>query len=313
MNTTGQGRALISITCATLLWGTTYPVIKFGLAELNIPPISYLTLRFSAALFALLPLLFIGRVRKEFIWSLPRIPILILGTLNGIAYTLQFSGQMFTSSGVATIMVNTYVLFTLLFGRMVLGKRITIQKKLAVLLGFIGVVVIALGDLIHLEEGSTSPLGVVLTLGTGFCAGLYVTYSEKVYELSYNGSPLSPVSIFFSSTVYTLLVIVLSGFILHDLPRFSSLHLIDSIPILYLGILCTSSAFILYLIAVRDVGAVNTAVFMLLQIIVSIGFSFVLLKEIPDRYMAIGAPLIFIAIYLTREVREKKGFESSSP
>jgi len=176
MNTTGQGRALISITCATLLWGTTYPVIKFGLAELNIPPISYLTLRFSAALFALLPLLFIGRVRKEFIWSLPRIPILILGTLNGIAYTLQFSGQMFTSSGVATIMVNTYVLFTLLFGRMVLGKRITIQKKLAVLLGFIGVVVIALGDLIHLEEGSTSPLGVVLTLGTGFCAGLYVTY-----------------------------------------------------------------------------------------------------------------------------------------
>jgi drug/metabolite transporter (DMT)-like permease len=299
MGTRERTRAVISITIATIFWGTTYPVVKFGLKEMHFAPLAFLSLRFAAAVLSLLPLLFVRRIRREVLWSLPRFPILLLGTLNGMANTLQFSGQVFTTSGVATIMINTYILFTLLFGRMFLGRKINNKKKLAVLLGFLGVVVIAMGDLINLKGGETSPYGVLLTLGAGVCAGLYVTFSEKVYDLRYGGERLSPVSIFFSSTVYSVSLIFLTGLLLNDLPRVSSLSVNDLFPVLYLGILCTSGSFILYLVAVRDVGAVNTAVFMLLQIVVSILASFLLLGEVPNLFMILGAPLIFLAIYLT--------------
>jgi drug/metabolite transporter (DMT)-like permease len=299
MGTQERTRAVLSITVATIFWGTTYPVIKFGLREMHLAPLAFLTLRFTAAVLSLLPLLFVKRIRRELLWSLPRFPILLLGTLNGIAYTLQFSGQVFTTSGVATIMINTYILFTLLFGRIFLGKKINRKQKLAVLLGFLGVVVIAMGDLIHFKGGETSPCGVALTLCAGVCAGLYVTFSEKVYELRYGDGRLSPVSIFFSSTVYSITLILLADLLLKGFPRASSMSMIHLFPVLYLGILCTSGSFILYLIAVRDVGAVNTAVFMLLQIVVSILASFLLLGEVPNLFMILGAPLIFLAIYLT--------------
>ena len=301
MKHSNRFKAVFAITIATLFWGTTYPVIKFGLSQLHLTPFSFLTLRFLSAIVSLIPLLLIKSIREEFIWSISKPDILILGILNGVAYALQFIGQVSTTAGIATIMVSTYVLFTLLFGHFVLGKKINLRKKIAVFIGFSGVVIIAMGDLINMRGESNSFYGMALTLGTGICAGLYVTFSEKVYELTFNERKLNPVTIFFTSTVYSSLIIVCAGLFIQDLPHFSSLTLPALLPVLYLGVLCTSGAFIMYLIAVREAGAVNTAVFMLLQIIISIIFSFVLLREIPDVFMIVGSPLIFVAIYLTQE------------
>ena len=301
MEHSSRFKAVFSITIATLFWGTTYPVIKFGLSQLHLTPLSFLTLRFLSALASLTPLLLIKSIREEFIWSISKPDILILGILNGVAYALQFIGQVSTTAGIATIMVSTYVLFTLLFGHFVLGKKINLRKKIAVFIGFSGVVIIAMGDLINMRGESNSFYGMALTLGTGICAGLYVTFSEKVYELTFNERKLNPVTIFFTSTVYSSLIIVCAGLFIQDLPHFSSLTLPALLPVLYLGVLCTSGAFIMYLIAVREAGALNTAVFMLLQIIISIIFAFVLLREIPDVFMIVGSPLIFVAIYLTQE------------
>jgi drug/metabolite transporter (DMT)-like permease len=301
MEHSSRFKAVFSITIATLFWGTTYPVIKFGLSQLHLTPLSFLTLRFLSALASLTPLLLIKSIREEFIWSISKPDILILGILNGVAYALQFIGQVSTTAGIATIMVSTYVLFTLLFGHFILGKKINLRKKIAVFIGFSGVVIIAMGDLINMRGESNSFYGMALTLGTGICAGLYVTFSEKVYELTFNERKLNPVTIFFTSTVYSSLIIACAGLFIQDLPHFSSLTLPALLPVLYLGVLCTSGAFIMYLIAVREAGAVNTAVFMLLQIIISIIFAFVLLSEMPDVFMIVGSPLIFVAIYLTQE------------
>jgi len=301
MEHSSRFKAVFSITIATLFWGTTYPVIKYGLSQLYLTPLSFLTLRFLSALVSLIPLLLIKSIREEFIWSISKPDILILGILNGVAYALQFIGQVSTTAGIATIMVSTYVLFTLLFGHFVLGKKINLRKKIAVFIGFSGVVIIAMGDLINMRGESNSFYGMALTLGTGICAGLYVTFSEKVYELTFNERKLNPVTIFFTSTVYSSLIIACAGLFIQDLPHFSSLTLPALLPVLYLGVLCTSGAFIMYLIAVREAGALNTAVFMLLQIIISIIFAFVLLREIPDVFMIVGSPLIFVAIYLTQE------------
>ena len=96
------------------------------------------------------------------------------------------------------------------------------------------------------------------------------------------------------------MVIFFIGLFFNDLPRFTNISYTAFALISYLGIVCTSGSFILYLISVRKLGAVDSAVFTLLQIIVSMAIALILLKEIPDIFMMIGAPVVLFALFLVR-------------
>jgi drug/metabolite transporter (DMT)-like permease len=88
---------------------------------------------------------------------------------------------------------------------------------------------------------------------------------------------------------------------MRDLPGFTDVPSSAFIPIVYLGVACTSGAFILYPTSVKRVGAVNSAILMLFQIIVSMILAYLFLREIPDQFVYFGAPLIFFSFYLIRK------------
>ena len=226
--------------------------------------------------------------------------ILLLGVLNGLSYGFQYAGQVSTTAGIATIMMNTYVLFTPVFQRLLLKKTINRKEIAAISAGFTGVIIITLGDLLAIRAGSISIYGALLVLAGGLFAGLYVAFSENVMNIKMNGKLLNPVSVYFSSTVYSVVVVFFIGLFFQDLPRFTNISYQTFALISYLGIVCTSGAFILYLSAVRKLGAVDSAVFTLLQIIISIVIALMLLKEIPDVFMMIGAPIVLFAVFLVR-------------
>jgi drug/metabolite transporter (DMT)-like permease len=301
MNSLEKLKAISPLIAATTLWGTTYTTIKYGLSELHLSPITFLFLRFTIAFLSLVPLLLVKRFRAEIFWTLGKPDIIILGILNGIIYVLQFIGQARTTAGIATIMLNTYVLFTPIFGRFILENRIDFRQKTAVVVGFFGVVVITLGDFLSVRSETVSLAGSLLVFGAGITAGLYVAYSEKVFRMTYKEKSLNPLTVFFSSTLFTYLTIFITGLFLKDLPGFTDVPSSAFIPIVYLGVACTSGAFILYLTSVKRVGAVNSAVLMLFQIIVSMILAYLFLREIPDQFVYFGTPLIFLSFYLVRK------------
>ncbi len=298
MKSPERAKALLPVLLAALFWGTTYPTVRFGLTNLDLTPFSFLFLRFVFALLALFPLLFVKLIRKEVFWSLAKPDFLLLGIFNGLSYSLQFAGQVSTTAGIAAVMVNTYVLFTPLFSHLIFGQTIRRKKKIAVCVGFIGVVIIAMGDVLTVRTGSLNLTGTLLVLGGGLFAGLYVSYSEKVMNIKLDGKPLNSIAVFFSSTVFSFIVIFLTCLFFRDLPELRHIYPASLIPIAYLGVVCTSGAFILYLIAVRKLGAVDSAVFTLLQIIISMIIAFIFLNEVPDIFMFMGAPLVFLAVFL---------------
>lgn len=294
-------KAIFAILLATVFWGTTYPTIKFGLSELYLPPLTFLFLRFLVATVSLCPLLFIKPIREEVFWALQKPYIILLGIFNGISYSLQYIGQVSTTAGIATIMVNTYVLFAPIFAHFIFKKKIDLRKKLAIITGFLGVATIAMGDIISSEENTSTLLGTLLVLGCGLLAGVYVAYSEKVMKNRYNEKPLNPLAVFLSSTIFTLLLIIIEGLAFRDLAAFTHIELRAFFIIVYLGIFCTGGAFVLYLYSIKELGSVNSAVFMLLQIIISITISTTLLKEILNVFMLCGGFLIVVAIYLVQK------------
>jgi drug/metabolite transporter (DMT)-like permease len=293
-------KAYIALVFATIFWGTTYPTIKYVLSEMHLPPLLFLCLRFTVATAAASVLLFVRRIRREASSALLDPDIIILGTLNAIAYSLQFEGMKTTSAEISAIMVNTYVLFAPLFSRLITGELITKRKTLAVLTGFTGAAVIALRDLLHSPTGGDSfragTLGTLLVLLCGTVTGLYVAFSEKI--MGNENKTWSPFTVFFASSVYTLLLLLIEVAVTGDLVRLSSVNP-ESLPwIAYLGLFSTFAAFVLYLYGVRTLGAVHSSIFLLGQVVIGIVVSVLVLGEPVELFTVTGATFILGAIWL---------------
>ncbi len=93
---------------------------------------------------------------------------------------------------------------------------------------------------------------------------------------------------------------------MQDLPGLSPFPFIALLPVLYLGILCTNAAFILYLISIKELGAVSSAVYLLINIIIGVVLSVIILHEQLAITMYIGGALISVSIYLVQNKNTDK-------
>ncbi len=292
--------AYISLIFAAILWGTTYPIIKIGFQEIHLTPMTYLFMRFVFALLTLSPVLAIRSIRKEAFHLLTSYEVMLLGIMNGAGYILQFIGQVHVSASFSSIMLNTYVLSTPLFNHFFFKKPVERRKKAASAAGFIGAAVIAVGNIMQSHALTLTLYGILMVLGAGIVYGLYIVYSEKIMAVNFRGKTPHPVSLFFASSVSSLLIIFITGLFLRDLPGLSPFPLIALLPVLYLGVLCTNVAFILYLIAIKELGAVSSAVYLLINIVIGVILSVIVLHETLAVTMYIGGALILLSIYLVQ-------------
>src|SRR5262245_20855373 len=133
-----KGKPLIAYLLVCLVWGSTYLVIRIGVAEL--PPFMFAGLRFLAAGVLLLggALLFGDRLPSEArVWR-----------DNAIVGILLFAGgnsfvvwaEQFTPSGVASVFVVTVALWIAFFDAIVPGGKSVISWRvvLGLAVGFLG-------------------------------------------------------------------------------------------------------------------------------------------------------------------------------
>ncbi len=133
------------------VWGTNFVVIKLALGQM--PPLLFATLRFALAVFPAIVFL----PRPAVAWS----NLAAYGLLIGVG---QF-GLMFVamnghiSPGLASLVVQTQVFFTIGMAMFLSGERLARVQFVALVLASAGLVVI-----VTHTDGSTSPLGLVLML-----------------------------------------------------------------------------------------------------------------------------------------------------
>lgn len=130
----------------SLIWGTTWIFIKFGLKDL--PPLTFASARFLLAmviLYAVVRFQNIQFPKTKSEWKL----ILLTGILQfAINYSTVFWSEQYISSGLAAVLQATISVFGLLLAWIFLpDERITKLKIIAVLLGIVGVAVIFIEQL----------------------------------------------------------------------------------------------------------------------------------------------------------------------
>lgn len=150
---------LVLALAVMAVWGTNFVVIKLALAHL--PPLTLASLRFA---FAFLPLaLFIPR---------PAVSWANLATYGVLIGAGQF-GLLFTAMraditpGLASLVVQVQVFFTIGLSMRLTGERIAPSQIAALALAVCGLATIALHT-----DGSATPLGLALVVCAALCWAL---------------------------------------------------------------------------------------------------------------------------------------------
>ena len=157
------------------IWGSNFVVIKYALHTL--PPMTLAVLRFT---FALVPACFFLR-RPAVGWrNLAGYGVLIGVGQFGLLY-LAMRSQI--SPGLASLVVQTQVFFTLLLAVRIRREKVLGMQWLGLALAAGGVAVIAAHT-----DGSTTPLGLAMILAAAFswaCANLLTQRAGRIDMLAY--------------------------------------------------------------------------------------------------------------------------------
>jgi len=157
------------------VWGTNFVVIKYALGAL--PPLLFATLRFILVGF---PAVFFLKRPAVPLRHLVSYGVLVGAGQFGLLY-IAMNGNI--SPGLASLVVQTQVVFTIGLSVLFTGERVRLYQIAAVLLAMAGIVVIA-----KHAYGSATPLGLALATGAALSwalGNMVVRQGGRVNMLAY--------------------------------------------------------------------------------------------------------------------------------
>ncbi|KKB72358.1 MULTISPECIES: DMT family transporter [Bacillus] len=281
------------LALAASIWGGMYVVVKVVVAV--IPPLELVWMRYAVAIIALLTIGFV----KKLSWRIRRRDILLIITIgiigNTISIVTQEIGTNLSSAQMGAIITSSTPAFMVIFARLLLKERLDVKKGISVALATIGVLLIVGNGQIDMSN----QLGGLSLLIAALTWALMSVLLKRV------PGGYSPIVV----TTYSILVaiIILTPFVWVNIDeiQFSQLaHPTIWGGLLYLGIISTACAFILWNRGLQMLNASSGGLFFFFQPLVGTLFGWLLLGESLGGTFWIGSILIFIGVLLV--IREKK-------
>ncbi|HEV2611503.1 MAG TPA: DMT family transporter [Noviherbaspirillum sp.] len=280
-----MNRSVLLLLLVTLVWGTTFPLLKSASADLNGVEIS--ALRFLVAAVCMLP--FLARAPRA-AWT----DGMLLGALALASYVAQAYGLQHISSNRSAFLTSLNVLMVPFLG-LLFGGRLSAPVLLAAVLACLGIGLMS-------WEGGGNPHGDAATL---LCALAYALYVIVLSRRSprHQSAHLAATQIAVMAILATLWVLLqsLNTDTLASLPARAAPH---ATTILYLGACATAAMLFLQAIGQRKVPADKAAVIYSMEPVFASLFGWMWLGEVLGvRGLAGGA--IVIGALLLSELRPR--------
>lgn len=268
------------------IWGSTWLVIKVGLAEL--PPFLAAGLRFALASGVLAVLALARGVR------FPRgrgEHVLLLGVgLSGIgaSYGIVYWAEQYIPSGLTAVLFATHPFFTLILAHLVLNaERITARKMLGMAIGFLGVLLVFRGDLTFDHPRGATAAAVLLLSPLAAATG-------NVFVKRW-GTHLHPFQLSILPMGYGATALLATSLAVEGEPRIAwSAIAIGSV--LYLSILGSVVTFVGYYTLLREVPVTTLNLMSYVYPVVAVVLGYLVLGEVLDLPALAGAGLVLAGI-----------------
>jgi drug/metabolite transporter (DMT)-like permease len=284
----GRHIPVLMTVLAALLWASSFSVIKVGLRYID--PYTFLFLRFliAAALLSIV-VCFAGKGRLLTAYMGNKYSLL-LGLALAASFTLQFRAQTEIPASTAAIIINSSTLLVAPLSAMFLSERIGTRKVAALVLGIVGVYLIT-GRSMGGDGGGTW-LGNALISASAVSTAFYIVLTKKALSVKkLDGLPLLTAVFTWSLPVYLVMA----------LPSLETgLHagMEAWLAIIYLSIFCSVLAFLLWVTAIKRIGALTSAVVLLSELVFGVLMARVLLDEALSMPTIAGCVLIGLGILI---------------
>jgi len=163
------------IVIVMFLWAICFPLIVTGLPLM--PHLFFATLRAVIAGTVLLGIaLYLKRPMPGSWTTWWQITFIGIGATT-FGFIGMFHAAEFVNPGLATVIANTQPLLAALLGHFILGERLTLKRQSGLILGFAGILIITIPQLIN---GKTE--SYLLGIGYIFLAALGITFSNVMIK-----------------------------------------------------------------------------------------------------------------------------------
>jgi drug/metabolite transporter (DMT)-like permease len=265
----------------TLVWGTTFPLLKSASAVLSGVEIS--AIRFCIAGVCMLP--FAVRAPRQ-TWK----DGALLGALALVSYVAQAFGLEFISSNRSAFLTSLNVLMTPLLG-LAFGASLSLMVLLAAAIACVGIGLMS-------WEGGAHLLGDSATV---LCALAYALYVIVLSQRSNNHNPRQLAATQIVLMAVFGLVWVLGNGLVHPeaLSTLVARSSTQGLQLLYLGVIATAGMLFLQALAQRKVPADKAAVIYAMEPVFAALFGWLWLSEVLTTRAAIGGALVVGAVILS--------------
>lgn len=281
-------RVWIAFFLLAVTWGTSFLFIKIGLRTLQ--PITLVALRLFVGLVALLAIM---RWQKLALPSRPEIwrHLLVMGLINVaipfVLITWAESGQNGLDSGVASILNSTVPLFSIALSGFILRvESITWGKIVGLAVGFVGVVLLLSRNLNLTATGSIPYLAVILA---SICYAISSAYARRHLQ------GLRPVVLSAGQLLIADAIVIVAALLLES-GRPQQLPPPTLFAILWLGIMGSCTAYILYFIILQNWGATRATLVTYLLPVVGVTAGWLFLNEMVDWRLIVGGTFILSGV-----------------
>lgn len=267
---------------AGMIWGTSFVAGKLGVDSTD--PFLFSAMRSLVAAVSILPVFLLYKFdysifRSKAVWG--------IAFLNAAGLLLQNVGLTQTTASNTVLLVDINVVIVAVLAAVILKEHLNRRTVVGLVLGMAGVALIATkGDLSNLGGGSL--IGDLLVFTAGVAWAMYIVFTtrelRKGYELVHFTSAMILLTAVFAVPIGLFLT---SDFTIGA----GGISLA-----LYLGIFCTTVAFMLYNVGLKALGATTTSIILLVEMVFGLLFAFLLLGERPDLVTMMGGSLILLAI-----------------
>ena len=294
MSSPGRGRLLAGFLLLTVIWGTTWAVIRIGLV--GVPPFTGVALRFALAgvlLVALAPSLGVrlGRAPRE----------RVLWVANGVlsfclSYSAVYWSEQYLPSGLAAVLFATYPLFIAALAHFLLpGERLRRGAALGMALGFAGVAVIFSDDLSLLGGEAVRRAALVMLVAplvSALASVLVKRWGSGVHPLSLAAVPMLLAGVVMGAVAFL---------VERHVPLVFDVRSVGAL--LYLAILGSAVTFTIYYWLLANMSATRLALMSYLIPIVAVAVGALVFDEPLRPRLLAGSALVLVGVVVVNRQR----------
>ena len=273
---------------AVIFWGVSFIATKIALDELV--PLTIIFLRLILAVIFLTAIAVY--TKRDFSVNLKNHGgILILALVAVFHLWIQVTGMQYTTAAKTGWIIGTAPVFMALVGFAAFKESLTILKTTGILIAFFGLILlISHGDLSSIDLISNK--GDFLILASAFTWAVYSAVNKKI-SLTY--PPMMTILFLF-----LMMAIIISPFTINDAAVQSVIHLsaVSWVSILFLGILCSGAAYVMWASALKEMESAKVGAFLYFEPFVTVIASWIILNEKITLLMIFAGIVITLGVVL---------------